>query len=226
MIDAAIFDLDGLLIDSEPLWQEAEIEVFGQVGLELDREQCKRTMGLRIDDVVDYWHRRRPWDEARHPRPEVVERIVDRMEELIRRRGVPKEGVEHALQFVEARGIPVALASSSQRRLIDAAIETLGLDDRFAAVRSADSEPRGKPYPGIYVNVARRLSISPARCVAFEDSIAGLLAAKAAAMCCVLVPEGPTKSDPRIDGADVVLPSLAELDEAVWERLESPMPTP
>ena len=95
MIRAAIFDMDGLLIDSEPFWREVEIEVFGGVGVPLTEAMCHQTTGLRIDDVVAHWHRRHPWED---PSPAVVqERIVSRMVETIAARGEAKRGVEAAL---------------------------------------------------------------------------------------------------------------------------------
>lgn len=218
-IDAVIFDMDGLLVDSEPLWQEAEMECFAAVGLDLDRDLCRRTTGLRVDDVVEYWYGRRPWDLGSVSKRALERRIVDRVVELIRERGELQPGVGHALDFFERQGLPLGLASSSYRRIIEAALEHFGLADRFDVTHSSEAEARAKPDPAVYVSTARRLGVSPARCLAVEDSRAGLSAAKAAAMRCLLVPD-----EGRLDGdalalADAVLSSLEELDEGVWARL-------
>ena len=110
MIRAVIFDMDGVLIDSEPFWRESEIEVFGRVGLHLTEAACRETMGLRIDEAVDYWHRRHPWEGA--TTAEVAERIVCGLIELIGARGEPMPGALRALEFFRGRGARLALASS------------------------------------------------------------------------------------------------------------------
>jgi sugar-phosphatase len=120
---AAIFDMDGLLIDSEPLWRRAEREVFATVGLELTEEDGEATMGMRTDEVVGWWYRRRPWLS---PPPSVVEAaIVDRVVELIRSEGKALPGVEHALDACRRLGLRLALASSSSTGLIDVVLPSL-----------------------------------------------------------------------------------------------------
>jgi sugar-phosphatase len=217
MIEAVIFDMDGVLIDSEPFWQESEIEVFGRAGLRLTREMCVQTMGLRVDEVVDYWHRRHGWEGF--AAGELEEAIIGGVEQRILERGEAMEGVEHALDFFRGRGVKVALASSSAYRLIRAVTERFGLADKFDCVYSAEEEEYGKPHPGVYLTTARRLGVKPPACLAVEDSFNGVLAAKAARMKCVAVPEEGTRRDPRFAIADVVLGSLTEIDEEVWRRL-------
>ena len=117
---AVIFDMDGLLIDSEPLWVRAEIEIFGEVGVVLDEDDCAKTKGLRIDDVVAYWHDRRPWDTR--SRREVEARLIAKMVQLIGAEGVALPGVAEAMAAAKKGGRKVALASSSPRTLIDAVL--------------------------------------------------------------------------------------------------------
>lgn len=217
MISAVIFDMDGVLIDSEPFWQESETEVFGRAGLALTREMCLQTMGLRVDEVVEYWRRRHDFDEA--PAGALEEAIVGGVVERIRSKGEAKEGAAHALGFFRARGLRVALASSSAYRLIGAVTERLGLAGEFEVVYSAEEEEYGKPHPGVYLSTARRLGVAPAGCLAVEDSFNGVLAAKAARMKCLAVPEPTQRRDPRFRIADAALDSLADLDEEVWRRL-------
>ena len=140
--------MDGVLIDSEPLWQRAEIEIFPSVGIHLTPEMCRRPMGLRIDEVVEHWFTTRPWDSP--SREEVAGRVVARVRELIGTEGALLPGTEEALAFATGKG-RVALASSSFYVLIDAVLDGFGLRDHFEVVHSAEDEPYGKPHPGIYL---------------------------------------------------------------------------
>lgn len=214
---AVVFDMDGVLIDSEPLWQRAQIEVLGTVGLRLTREACTRTTGLRIDEVVALWRREQPWAE---PTTAVVAaRIVDRVIALIEAEGVLLPGALTALDFFAGQGVPLGLASSSPRRLIDAVLARFGLRARFDAVCSAEHEPEGKPHPAVYLAAARELALAPDRCWAIEDSIPGVLAAKAAGMGCIAIPALAQRNDVRFGPADVVLDSLEQVDATLWARL-------
>jgi sugar-phosphatase len=217
-LSAAIFDMDGLLIDSEPLWQDAEMEVFGEVGVPLTRAQCSETKGRRVDDTVAYWYARKPWSGP--SQSEVEARLVRRVTALIRARGVAKPGADHALRFFRERECALALATSSGRPVIDAVLARLGLGEAFRVVHSAVEEPKGKPDPAVYLTTAQRLGIAPSRCVALEDSAHGVAAAKAAGMACIAVPDAASL-DSGVSGADVVLASLLDLDAAIWRKLTS-----
>lgn len=219
MIEAVIFDMDGVLIDSEPFWQESEIDAFARVRLKLTREMCMQTMGLRIDEVVEYWRRRHAWEGLTSA--DMEEAIIGGVEERILSKGSAMKGVEHALDFFRTYGLKVALASSSAYRLIRAVTERLRLSDKFDCVYSAEEEEYGKPHPGVYLTTARRLGVSPAACLAVEDSFNGVLAAKAARMKCIAVPEAGARLDPRFAIADVLLGSLEEIDEEVWRRVSA-----
>jgi sugar-phosphatase len=226
LLRAAIFDLDGLLVDSEPLWQAAEIEVFGGVGLPLTREDCWRTKGLRIDAAVRYWFERCPWPDLSVA--QVESRVVGRVLELLRERAAPKRGARHAIDFFRASGLRLAVASSSAPEIIAAALAALQMQEDFEAVRSAVLEAEGKPHPAVYLATAAALGIAPEHCVALEDSRIGVAAARAAGMLCIAVPDtasGPPgeardfEDDPA--GAHVTLPSLERIDDTVLRRLEA-----
>ncbi len=217
MIKAVIFDLDGLLIDSEPLWQEAEMLIFEQVGITLTPKLCLQTKGLRIDEVVDYWYQKFPWTNL--AKLEVEELIVAKVIELIKLKGQPLTGVDRAISFVKQKQVKIALASSSALRIIQAALHKLDLTDMFAEIYSAELETLGKPHPGVYLTTASKLGILPQECLALEDSLNGVLAAKAAQMKCIAIPEPLQYNNPQFAIADLMLKSLEEFNEQVWNSL-------
>jgi HAD superfamily hydrolase (TIGR01509 family) len=217
MIKAVIFDMDGLLLDSEPFWQEAEIEVFGRLGIALTREQCMEFMGVPINEVVAHRFREQPW-KTKTVR-EVQNEIVERVEGLILDRGSPLPGVQEAIEFVRSKGIPCALASSSSMRLISIVLQTLDLQSVFTVIHSAEFEAFGKPHPGVFLTTAATLGVEPSACLVLEDSFNGVLAAKAARMSVIAVPPKEYANDPRFVIADGVIGSLAEFGEGVWERV-------
>lgn len=216
-IKAVIFDLDGLLIDSEPLWQQAEIDIFRQVVIALTPELCLQTKGLRIDEVVNFWYKQHPWDNL--TKPEVESLIIDRLIELIQLQGKPLPGVEQAINFVRQKQVKIALASSSALKIIQAALQKLELADVFTQVYSAESEVLGKPHPGVYLTTAAKLNVMPQECLALEDSLNGVLAAKAAQMQCIAIPEVAQYHNPQFAIADLRLKSLNEFNETAWQSL-------
>jgi len=220
MIQAVIFDMDGLLIDSEPLWYRSELAVFRGVGVPIELADCLRTTGLRIDEVVEYWYQRHPWQGP--SRAEVVAQIIDRVVALIASQGVAKPGIDHALRFFLDRNVPVALASSSTYRIIQTVLERLELADAFRLIYSAEEEPYGKPHPGVYLSTARKLEVHPTHCLALEDSLNGVLAAKAARMACIAIPDPYEGHSPKFAIADAILPSLDKLEPDLWARLNLP----
>ena len=212
---AAIFDMDGLLVDSEPLWHVAELEILGDLGVPLDRTGTRQTKGMFVAEVVDHWHEQFPWSAP--ARPEVVDQILDRVGELTIERGKLLPGALDVVSAMAERG-PVALASSTPRRLIDVVLSHIGLSDAFAAICSAEDEDWGKPHPAVFLSAAAAVGVIPQRCVVFEDSPAGVLAAKAGRMVCVAVPEASERDVPEMGIADIVLHSLVELDH---DRLDA-----
>ena len=226
---AAIFDMDGLLVDSEPIWHEVEIDVFGRHGVPLTVERCLETKGMFLGEAVSHWYARYPWTGA--SAADVSAEIVDAMAARLEEKVELKPGALRSLDFCRDRGARLALASSSPRRLIGAVVHRFGLGSRFTVVHSAEDEPAGKPDPAIFLTTARQLGVAAAECVVFEDSVAGVLAAKAAGMACVAVPEPDPVSRPAGNErglpeafalADVVLGSLLELDDDVWARVAPP----
>ena len=217
-IEAVVFDMDGVLVDSEPMWRAVEREVFASVGIELTDEDLYPTMGVRIADVVDRWYRRYPWSEP--SREQVAATIVDGVATAVRARGLLLDGARDAVDHVRSLGLGVALASSSPMALILAVLSLDGLAARFDVVVSGEDEELGKPDPAVFLSAARRLEVPPERCLAVEDSINGVRAAKAAGMLCVAVPAVAVGGDAEIGTeADLLLGSIGELDDRVWARL-------
>lgn len=216
-MDAVIFDMDGVIVDSEPLWTRAEISVFGSLGLDVDEVACRETRGLSLHDVVALRHAQHPWS---HPEPARVEtRILEQVMDLVRAERPVMPGAPQALDLLANRGVRLALATSSPRSLIDVVLEALNLDARFEITCSADDVSHGKPHPAVYLEAARRLGVPPQRCVAVEDSLNGLIAARAARMRTIAVPEPAVFDDPRFSIAHLRLRSLRDLDEATWNDL-------
>ena len=212
-LEAVVYDMDGVLLDSEPMWRQAERERFAEVGVELSEADCIETMGMRIDQVVDYWFERRPWpageDDAHRSR--LALRIVARVEELVRLSGSPLPGVPESLHFFRSQQLRLALATSSSHSLIDAVFDALDLHGTFEVVCSAVDEPRGKPAPDVYLTALRGLGVEPHRSLALEDSVAGIEAARAAGMVAIAIPASEASSDPRFAAADGILESPARV---------------
>lgn len=212
-VGAVIFDLDGLLIDSEPIWRQAEIEVFATVGLHLTESDVRQTMGLRIDDAVRHWWDRHPWEGTS---PKAVEHAVtSRVVELITESGAPMPGAVEAVALCRRLSLPVAVCSGSYAAVIEAALARLGIGHEVSVWHSAEWEPMGKPHPGAYLSTAAKLGIDPVGCLAVEDSFNGALSAKASRMRVVVVPEAEAFDSPRWGFCDRRLPSLAAFDEAL-----------
>ncbi len=205
---AAIFDMDGLLIDSEPLWQKAEIKVFRSVGVPLTGVLCRETVGTRLDEVVRHWYTRYPWQGESL---EVVEaRILEEISRLIIGNGKPMPGVRETIDMLRAANYALAVASSSPMQLIRTALETFGLINDFSVLHSAEAEGEGKPHPAVYRSAMSRLGVDPRNCIAFEDSAVGVRAAKSAGAWVIAVPDPAEIASAAFDAADVVLESLTK----------------
>lgn len=222
-LQAALFDLDGLLVDSEPLWHEAEVRVLGKFGVPLTPEMCRQTKGRYVREAVTHWHERYPWDNPSID--EAVVEVLDELGALVRSSLQLKPGALDAIRACKARGLRLAVASSSPLGIIETAIAKFHLQDVFEAVCSAEHEPAGKPDPAVFLTAAILLGASPERCVVLEDSPAGIRAAKSAGMLCIAVPEerdplGRSDQGKRQAHPEVELDSLVALDQSVWQRLE------
>jgi hypothetical protein len=215
-LEAMVFDMDGVLVASEAYWREAQREIAASVGLSLTDADLEATQGLPIDACTAQWFARSPW--VGPSSSDLAGQVVDRVAELLED-AVPMEGVQQALVVAEAAGLRLALCSSSPRVLIDRVVRVLGLEGRFEVVHSGEDETHGKPDPACYRTTAARLGIAPDRCVAVEDSLPGAIAAWAAGMRVVVVPE--KRWDVRFGFADRVLASLSDLVPEVLDDLQA-----
>lgn len=206
---AVIFDMDGLLIDSEPYWKIAEKKIFGELGLQLDDALLRQVMGFRLSEVVKHWYNYQPWSNPDFTKTE--EDVLNCVMELIANHAQTLPGVQTLLSYLHEQKIPMAIASSSAMRLIEAVVDKLNIRHYFQLLWSAEYESYGKPHPGIFITTAQKLGVEPTQCLVFEDSVNGVIAAKAARMMCIAVPEEATFVDGRFAIADLKVTSLSKL---------------
>lgn len=211
--------MDGLLAETESLWRVAEREAALELGIPLTDADFDSTMGMRMRDVVKMWHDRFEW--GRSPTPdEVALSVVDRVIEMTTNIA-PLNGIVDALNRAESLGVNVGLCSSSDLKMIEAVVNAIGITDRFKVIHSAEHDEYGKPHPMPYLSTAAKLGVDRNGCLVFEDSVAGCVSAKAAGMTVIAVPAAADLTDVRFGVADVVLGSMADLNQGVLDRLDS-----
>ena len=208
MIEAVVFDLDGVLLDSEQLWDKAREQLARERGGRWHDQAQRDMMGMSSLEWSRYMHETIGLPE---PPEEICREVVERLTALYRERLPAIPGAKEAVERLAA-DYKLGLASSSNRELIDLALELLGVAHLFAATVSSEEVACGKPAPDVYLEAARRLGIEPARAAAVEDSQNGILAAKAAGMRVIAIPNRHFPPDEQaLARADVTLSSLAEL---------------
>lgn len=210
MIKAIIFDMDGILIDSEPFWQESEKMVFNSVNIATSKEQFVSFMGKRIDEVVDFMWQRKSWDK--YSKVEVVNLIVENVIRLVHEKGCLLPGVIESLEACQKNSLKIALASSSKYRIIETVIDKFHIRDYFDVIHSAEFEEFGKPNPQIFLSTARMLGVNPENCIVIEDSLNGVIAALAANMKCIAVPEKHAINKDKFIVANQILSSLEQFN--------------
>jgi HAD superfamily hydrolase (TIGR01509 family) len=215
-IEAVVFDLDGVLVDSEHVWDAARRELAAERGLPWPEPATRDMMGMSSVEWSRYMHDRVGLPE---PPEEISAEVVRRLEEIYRRELPLIDGAAEAVERLAERW-PLGLASSSNRELIDLVLELSGLTRLFQVTVSSEEVPRGKPAPDVYLEAARRLGVAPARCAAVEDSENGIRSAKAAGMYVLAIPNRvyPPAED-ALDLADAVLTSVKELRLEIIERV-------
>ena len=208
MIEAVVFDLDGLLIETEEVWDEVREALAHEQGGRWSESAQRDMMGMSSTEWSRYMHETVGLVQAPE---EINDLVVERMAERYRSQLPLLPGAVEAVERIAACW-PLGVASSSNRVLIDLVLELSGLAPRFWATVSSEEVPRGKPAPDVYLEAARRVGVQPTHAAAVEDSSAGIRSASAAGMRVVAI---PNRSFPPGEGAlevaDVVLESLAEL---------------
>ncbi len=210
MVKAVIFDMDGVLIDSEPMWQQAEYQVFRQLGVPLQLADTKQTVGMTTKAVAEFWYRQNPWQGQSLAETEAV--IIAKVRQAIARNGQAKDGVVALLQQLQQQKLPIAVATNSAQVLMDTTLDTLGIRDYFAAYCCIEMVEQGKPAPDIYLLAASQLGVAPADCLVFEDSITGIRAAKAAGMQVIALPSEEEWQHEKLKLADGKLRSLLSFE--------------
>ena len=207
--EAVIFDMDGVLIDSEPQWKIAMEKVFKSVGLEMARKDFQKTVGLRIDEVIAFWNHHKKLgiqDEKA-----VEDAIIDQMILLVHKNPVPLKGVNETLAHLKKLNIKIGLATSSPYRLLDAVLSALKIEEYFDFVHSAEKESYGKPHPVVYISAAKALSVKPSKCLVIEDSFNGVISGKAAKMDVVCIPEKTHEPNMKLNLADYLFDDMTQM---------------
>jgi len=207
--EAVIFDMDGVLIDSEPLWKIAMENVFQSIGCPLTKNDFKKTVGLRIDEVIRFWFEHIGWEGK--SAQEVEQEIVAQMIDLIQKNGAPLLGVIETLDYLKENNFKIGLGTSSYSILIETVLTTLGIKDKFDFTHSAEHEDFGKPHPAVYLSVAQKLNVDPKKCLVIEDSLNGIIAGKAAKMKVVCIPEKTHDPEPKLILADAQFEDMQKM---------------
>ena len=214
MIEAVVFDLDGVLLDSEQVWDEVREALVKERGGRWHEQAQTEMMGMSSIEWSRYMH-----DELDLPEPpeEISAEVVRRLDEVYRKRLPLIDGAREAVERLAARW-PLGLASSSNREVIDLVLDLSGLARYFRVTVSSEEVPRGKPAPDVYLEAARGLGVPPERCAAVEDSHNGIRSAKAAGMRVIAIPnQHYPPGEEALALADVKLGSLAELTPSIVE---------
>jgi HAD superfamily hydrolase (TIGR01509 family) len=207
-IEAVILDMDGILIDSERHWQINERDLFAELGIELTDELLVQTRGLRTEEMMAHWSARFPLDGT--DTGTLMELYDRRMVETMKREVPLMEGARELIGMFREMELPVALATCSSHDHIDAVMDKHQLRGLFDQLVSAASDMPGKPHPEVFLRTAANLKVDPTRCLVFEDSFFGMIAAKAARMKVVVMPDKSEFDQDRFGAADMKIRSLKD----------------
>ncbi len=216
-IRAIIFDMDGVLIDSENLWQQSEIDLFGELGINLTPPLLKQTRGLVTVEMIDHWCEYFSLNFVN--RQELTDKYDQQMVEKMATEVALMDGALEAIRFFREKGLPLALASCSTHEHIEAVLGKHQLKEQFKVVVSAANVMPGKPHPEIYLHTAGKLGVDPTLCLAIEDSFFGVISAKAARMKVLTMPDPHEYEQSRFGAADMKIRSLREIDDPMFSKL-------
>ena len=202
---AVVFDLDGLLLDTEVLWQRAEEELFAAHGAVFSHEDKMQVIGTSFEHTAEFFAER--LGEPPQRGAELVEEMIEMMHAALQRDVAGRPGALELVARLRGR-VRLGLASNSPRQLVDAALRTAGLVDVFDTIVTSDDVAHAKPAPDMYLLACARLGVPPADALALEDSASGVAAAKAAGLTCIAVPQ---YAETDVSAADRIIDSLEEL---------------
>lgn len=218
-MQAVIFDMDGVLIDSEPMWKEAEKQIFSSIGVKVSGELSVKTAAMTTKEVTAFWYSYYPWSGK--SLGQVENEVINRVETLISEKGKAIEGVKEALEFFRKRNFKIGLSTNSPSRLISIVLNKLEISSYFQAISSSDEVKKGKPHPAVYLSTAKKLNVAPSKCIAIEDSFSGLIAAREAKMKTVAVPSSMEFDDKKFDSSHLKIRGLSDLNEFELHKLMS-----
>ncbi len=217
MTGAIIFDMDGILIDSEPLWKEAEKEVFGSVGVKITEKLSEVTASMTTTEVTKYWFKHSPWKGK--TLEQVENEVIDLVGNLIIEKGKPMVDVQRFLKFLKKRNLKIGLSTNSPFKLIPIVLNKVGIAGFFDAISSSEHEQEGKPNPAVFLSTSEKLGIPPTKCIVFEDSVSGIIAAKKANMNAVAILSNEEFYNPKYDISDIKLNKLTDFNDSHLESL-------
>ncbi len=208
-VKAIIFDMDGVIIDSEPLWRRIMIQSFTEIGIPFTDHDCRITTGLRFKEVAKFW-----FDKHQIHTISVTDfdkLVINRLSDLIKKEGRPMKGVNKALVHLKDKGYKIGIGTSSNTEFMNTVVDALNIRPYFDTLCSAEHLAYGKPHPEVFLNCAVQLGVNPKECLVIEDSVNGIIAAKAAQMKVIAIPDAENKHNPKFVLADHNLNSLEDL---------------
>ncbi|MFT6919451.1 MAG: HAD superfamily hydrolase (TIGR01509 family) [Cognaticolwellia sp.] len=215
-IKTVIFDMDGVLIDSEPFWRQAQIEELSKYKVKITIDDCiNYTMGRKLDDLADTWCKR---FDLPISNIELQQNIMHSVISHIREQGQAKAGLYSLLNYLKKNNFNIGLATSSSVPVINAVLDHLSIRDFFTVICSADNEKYGKPHPDVYLSAMTQLKSNKEQCIIIEDSVTGMISGKAAAITTYVIPEDIT--EPKFSIADGIFTSLEEIEHYLINKAQ------
>ncbi len=208
--------MDGLLIDSEPFWKQAEYQVFSAKGVKVTPQLSELTATMTTRQVAEFWFTRYPWADA--SLDDVENNVIDKVIELVTEQGRPLDGVTETIDILKANQIKIGLATNSPAKVMHSILAKLGIGHKFDVLTSADEVNQGKPSPEIYQLTLSRLGVTASNTIAFEDSLGGLAASVAAGIRTIAIPAQQHYQSDKFAAAAAQLPSLSHFQLELAEQ--------